>query len=62
MFQNHANGPLPDLWGISLLRFHNSILSKVGVSGKPGGIQLDLAGSVRAVSALSSLSTRKRNR
>jgi hypothetical protein len=40
MFQNHANGPLPDLWGISLLRFHNSILSKVGVSGKPGGIHV----------------------
>jgi hypothetical protein len=39
LLQNHANGPFPEFQGISLLRLHNSILSKVGVSGKPGGIQ-----------------------
>jgi hypothetical protein len=38
LLQDHANGPLPNFRGIPLLRFHNSILSKVGVSGKLGAV------------------------
>jgi hypothetical protein len=38
LLQHHANRPLPDFRGISLLCFHNSILSKVGVSGKAGAV------------------------
>lgn len=41
---HHAHSPPPDFLRIPLRRFHDSILSKVGVSGKPGAIQNALLG------------------
>lgn len=42
MFPYHADGSLPNFWGILFygFLFHYSILSKVGASEKAGAIQL----------------------
>ena len=37
--EDHADGPLTDLRGISLGSVHGSILSRFGASGNPGTVQ-----------------------
>jgi hypothetical protein len=39
MIEDHPDGPLPKLRGISRFPAHDSILSRFGVSGKAGAIQ-----------------------
>ncbi|MBU1449595.1 MAG: hypothetical protein KKB57_04880, partial [Proteobacteria bacterium] len=39
VLQEHPHRPLLNLWGISDLLGHDSILSSNGVSGNPGAIQ-----------------------
>jgi len=41
VLKDHTHRPVPYFWGISLLRVHDSILSRIGVSGKPGAVQTD---------------------
>jgi hypothetical protein len=39
MLEYHPNRPFPDLRGVSRCLVHHSILSRNGVSGKPGAVQ-----------------------
>jgi len=39
VLENHSNGPFLDFWGKSVLLAHDSILSRLGVSGNPGAVQ-----------------------
>src|SRR5680860_570267 len=44
VFKDHPHGPLPDFTWIPLLCVHDSILSKVGVSGKPEAVHSPASG------------------
>jgi integrase len=41
MIEDHPDGPLPKLRGISRFPAHDSILSRFGVSGKPGAVHVN---------------------
>ncbi len=43
MLQHQPHGPFPDFRGITFVSVHCSILSRNGVSGKPGAVQTGLA-------------------
>jgi len=39
MLEHHPNSPFTELRRILCCCFHDSILSRIGVSGKPGAVQ-----------------------
>jgi len=43
MLEDQPNGPLPNLWAVSLRRVHGSILSRTGVSDNPGAVHFSEA-------------------
>jgi hypothetical protein len=40
LLQDQPDRPLPDFRGILRPSIHDSILSRIGVSGKPGAVQI----------------------
>src|SRR5262249_25203153 len=60
MLEHHPNSPSTELRRILCCCFHDSILSRIGVSGNPGAVHVGLSwrrGSGQKAPALSSAST-----
>ena len=55
MFYHHAYCPFPNLRGISIRFAHTPILSRVGVSGKPGAVQIWLGIDDPLISVMNSM-------